>query len=104
MRSITKGIPVQIRPEKKTITTFVHCTIITEVLQGSGQAWAPENLMYLSDNVGSKVSKDIPKGRRQKNTGKSGQADRFGGVTPLQPDRFYFVKILTHFVHYKMAK
>ena len=27
-----------------------------------------------------------------------------GGVTPLQPDRFYFVKILTHFVLYKMAK
>ena len=36
---------------------------------------------------------------------KSGQADRLGGgVTPLQPDRFYFVKILTHFVLYKMAK
>ena len=27
-----------------------------------------------------------------------------GGVTPLQPDRFYFVKILTHFILYKMAK
>ena len=27
-----------------------------------------------------------------------------GGVTPLQPDRFYFVKILTHFVLYKKAK
>ena len=27
-----------------------------------------------------------------------------GGVTPLQPDRFYFVKILTPFVLYKMAK
>ena len=25
-------------------------------------------------------------------------------VTPLQPDRFYFLKILTHFVLYKMAK
>ena len=38
---------------------------------------------------------------------KSGQADRFGGgggVTSLQPDRFYFVKILAYFVHYKMAK
>ena len=36
---------------------------------------------------------------------KSGQADCFGGgVTPLKPDRFYFVKILTHFVLYKMAK
>ena len=36
---------------------------------------------------------------------KSSQADRLrGGVTPLQPDRFYFVKILTHFILYKMAK
>ena len=31
-------------------------------------------------------------------------ADRLGGGhPPLQPDRFYFVKILTHFVLYKMA-
>ena len=44
------------------------------------------------------------KGRHKKNREKSGQADRLGGVTPLQPDRFYFVKILTHFVLYKMAK
>ena len=37
---------------------------------------------------------------------KSGQADRFGGggVTSIQPDRFYFLKILAHFVHYKMEK
>ena len=38
---------------------------------------------------------------------KSGQADRLGGgggAPPPQPDRFYFVKILTHFVLYKMAK
>ena len=47
----------------------------------------------------------LNKGRRQKKKrGKNGQADRLGGVTPLQPDRFYFVKILTHFTLYKMAK
>ena len=40
----------------------------------------------------------------KKKRGKSGQADRLGGGPPLQPDRFYFVKILTHFVLYKMAK
>ena len=44
---------------------------------------------------------------KKKKREKSGQAARFGGeggVTSLQPDRFYFVKILAHFVHYKMAK
>ena len=36
---------------------------------------------------------------------KSGQADRLGGGGhPPHPDCFYFVKILTHFVLYKMAK
>ena len=44
---------------------------------------------------------------QKKKREKSGQAARLGGGgggNPLQPDRFYFVKILTHFVLYKMAK
>ena len=35
---------------------------------------------------------------------KAGGGGGGGGPPPLQPDRFYLVKILTHFVHYKMAK
>ena len=49
----------------------------------------------------------LREGVNKKKREKSGQADRLGGgggVTSLQPDRFYFVKILARFVHYKMAK
>ena len=48
---------------------------------------------------------ETDKGSNKKKREKSGQAARLGGgVTPLQPDSFYFVKILTHFIPYKMAK
>ena len=40
----------------------------------------------------------------KKNSYKAVRLTAWGGVTPLQPDRFYFVKILTHFTLYKMAK
>ena len=55
------------------------------------------------------VSHESCKGSNQKKKReKSSQANRLGGggggPPPLQPDRFYFVKILTHFILYKMAK
>ena len=52
-----------------------------------------------------KIPQPAKGNHQKKKREKNGQADRLGGgVTPLQPDRFYFVKILTHFILYKMAK
>ena len=74
-------------------------------MQGAFSSVATNNLPQSRQFLLTKeIATFLAKGRRKKKREKSGQADRLGGGHPLQPDRFYFLKILTHFVLYKMAK
>ena len=66
-------------------------------MQGAFSSVATNNLPQSRQFLLTKeIATFLAKGRRKKKREKSGH--------PLQPDRFYFVKILTHFVLYKMAK